>query len=77
MEIRPVCLDAADEVELGETLEALNDWLRTKGVVLAGSLRRFFAVDDYDIDGLGADMARFAFVLGANDDGGVLFGDER
>lgn len=75
--MRPVCLDPADAVELGELLEFLADWLVDGGELLAASLGRFVGSAAYDVDELRADLARFAFLLGATD-GEVLFGgDER
>jgi hypothetical protein len=59
----PVCLDPVDALELGELLEALYDWidfaLDTAGDGLDGP--SFEA-----LDGLRADLARFAFLLGGD-----------
>jgi hypothetical protein len=77
MELRPVCLDAEDAVELGELLEVLGDWLCAERTVLAGSLRRFLGVDGYDTDELCADLARFAFLLGVGDGESLFGGDAR
>jgi hypothetical protein len=77
MAVPPVCLDAVDAVELGETLGFIGDWLLSDRERLAESLRRFVGVDGYDIDQLRADLSRFGFLLGVSD--GELFfgGDER
>jgi hypothetical protein len=66
MTVRPVCLDAGDAVELGELLEFLIGWLGCDCDRVAGSFRAFVGCDGYDIDGLRADMARFAFLLGGD-----------
>ncbi len=77
MTVRPVCLDAGDAVELGELLEFLCSWLDCDGDRLAGSFSRFVGNGGYDVNGLRADLSRFAFLLGGND-GALLFGgDER
>jgi hypothetical protein len=61
--ITPVCLDPLDALELGELLEALYDWIGV-AIDLAG--------DGLDgpsfatLDGLRADLARFAFLLGGD-----------
>ena len=76
MTVRPVFLDAGDAVELGELLDFLRGWLDCNGDGLAGSFGRFVGHGGYDVDGLRADLSRFAFLLGGN--GEFLFGgDER
>ena len=74
MTVRPVFLDAVDALELGELLQFLRCWLDCDGAGVAGSFGRFVG-DGYDIDGLRADLSRFAFLL-AGDDGELLFGGE-
>ena len=76
MQVRPVCLDAGDAVELGELLGFLGAWLAGDDVRLGASLGRFVGAG-YGIDELRADVSRFAFLLGG--DGAELFigGDER
>ena len=74
MTVRPVCLDAADAVELGELLEFLADWLVGGGELLAASLGRFVGIGAYDVDELRADLARFAFLGFPRSRGGFLFG---
>ena len=66
MEVRPVCLDAGDAVELGELLEFLGDWLVRDGDSLAASFRGVVGSDGYDVEELRADLSRFAFLLGGN-----------
>jgi hypothetical protein len=76
MTVRPVSLDAGDAVELGELLALLVGWLGGDDR-LAGSFNAFVGNGGYDIDGLRADLSRFAFLLGS-DDGEMLFsGGER
>lgn len=70
---RPVWLDAGDAVELGELLGFVAGWLDRDGDRLAGSFGRFVGSDAYPIDGLRADLARFAFLL-TGDDGESLLG---
>ena len=77
MKVRPVCLDAADAVELGELLEFLGGWLVSDGDRIGASLGRFVGTAGYGISELQADVSRFAFLLGGTD-GELLFGgDER
>ena len=77
MTVRPVLFDAGDAVELGELLGFVSGWLDSDGDRLGGSFGRFVGNGGYDIDGLRADLSRFAFLLGG-DNGEVLFGgDER
>lgn len=73
MEVRLVCLDSSDAVELGELLEFLSGWLVCDGARLAVSLCGFVGSNDYDVDDLRADLSRLAFLLGGND--GELFFD--
>jgi hypothetical protein len=57
-----------DAMELGELLTFLHDWLDdADNPALAASLRRFVGADSYDLNELHADLARFAFLLGADD----------
>lgn len=73
MALRPVVLDPADAVELGELVVFVRDWLVCDGGRLAGSLESFIGSGAYGVDGLREDLTRFAFLLGA-DDGVGLFG---
>jgi hypothetical protein len=75
MKVEPVYLDPGDAVELGELLEFLGGWLVSDRENLAGSLCRFVGGAGYEIDDLRADVARLAFLLGAND-GERLFGED-
>ena len=75
MAVPPVCLDAVDAVELGETLGFIGDWLWSDRERLAESLRRFVGIDGYDIDDLRRDLSRFGFLLGVTD-GDLLFGGD-
>jgi hypothetical protein len=60
-------LDAGDAAELAELLGFLADWLDGGDrPQLAASLHRFIGTSGYDLDGLRADLARFAFLLGTN-----------
>lgn len=77
MRVRPVCLDTGDAVELGEMLEFLGRWLVSDRAGLAGSFERFVGSVGYDLDGLRADLARFAFLVGGNDGEELFGGDER
>ena len=57
MEVRPVCLDAGDAVELGELLEFLGDWLVRDGDSLAASFRGVVGSDGYDVGVAGRPVA--------------------
>lgn len=72
MTVRSVSLDAGDAVELGELLVFLVGWLGCDDR-LAGSFNAFVGNGGYDIDGLCADLSRFAFLLGG-DDGEMYLG---
>lgn len=76
MKVRPVCLDAADAVELGELLEFLGRWLVSDGDRLGASFGRFVGTAGYGISELRADVSRFALLL-CGTDAELLFGDER
>ena len=68
-----VSVDATDAMELVQMLTVLGEWLdSTDSPALDASLRRF-AHDAYDITDLRSDLARCAFLHGA--DGELLFGD--
>jgi hypothetical protein len=75
-DVAGVRLPAEHAVELCELLEVLGDWLWGDRVVLADSWRRFLGVDGYDVEELGADLARFAFLLGGDGER-FVFGDDR
>jgi hypothetical protein len=71
-----VCLEGSDGAELAEMLSFFRDWLGgADHAVLADSLARFVGTDSYELTGLRADLARFVFLLGA-DDGQALFDTE-
>jgi hypothetical protein len=77
MEVRPVCLDVDEIVELGELLEFLGRWLASDHERLAVSFACFVGGAGYDIDALRVDVSRFAFLLDGLDGEVVLDGDER
>ena len=63
-----------DNAELGELLTFMRDWLDSNdSPQLAASFHRFVGAEGYDLNALRTDLARFAFLLGA-DDGSDLFG---
>lgn len=72
MTVRPVFLDAGDAWELGELLAFLRCWLDRDGDGVAGLFGRFIGDGGYDIDELRADLSRFAFLFGSDDE--LLFG---
>jgi len=58
-------------------LEFLGDWLDgSDSTLLAASLQRFVGTTGDDLNELRTDLARFTFLLGA-DDGTRLFGHDR
>jgi len=61
-------LDAADAVELAEHLQFINDWIATEHDHVTVSLARFVGTCAYSVDQLQADLHRFTFLLGGNDD---------
>jgi hypothetical protein len=61
-----VPLRAEHAIELVELLEFLQDWTATDHETINQSLTRF--APGYDVHALHADLARFAFLLGANSD---------
>jgi hypothetical protein len=68
-----VRLEGSDGAELAEMLSFLRGWLGGRdSAVLAESLAGFVGTDAYDVTQLRADLARFVFLLGA-DDGRALF----
>lgn len=66
-------LDTGDAAELAELLGFLRDWLGADPEPLAASLAGFLGAEGYDLPRLREDLARFRFLLGA-DDGETLFG---
>jgi hypothetical protein len=68
-----VTLDAADAIELAETLQLIAPWLASDPAALAPSLLTFIGHPAYGPDALRADLNRFAFLLGGSD-GEDLFG---
>jgi hypothetical protein len=71
------CLDADEAVELGELLEFVGRWLARDDGSLAESLRQFVGGGGYDINELRADVSRFVFLLGGDDEAWLCGGDER
>jgi hypothetical protein len=70
-----ISLDLADAAELAEMLTFLADWLSgSQKQALADSLTAFAGHPAYNTDTLGADLHRFAFLLGVSD-GEELFGE--
>ncbi len=77
MGVRPVRLDVGAAVELGELLELVFGWLEHDGDRLAGSFARFVGNGGYNLDGLRADLERFALLLGGDQGEQIIGGDER
>lgn len=72
-----VRLEQIDATELADALTFIGQWLTGPDQEqLAVSFRRFVGTDNYDLDGLRADLARFTFLLG-HDDGEQLFGTDQ
>jgi hypothetical protein len=71
-----VRLELVDAAELAEALTFISQWLSgTDQAQLAASFGRFVGTDSYDLPALRGDLARFTFLLGA-DDGEQLFGHD-
>ena len=71
-----ITLDLSDAAEIAETLTFLAGWLSgSQKQILAGSFAAFAGHPAYNTDALGADLHRFAFLLGASD-GEELFGEQ-
>jgi hypothetical protein len=68
-----VSLDAADAMELAETLQLISGWLTADPAALAPSLLAYIGHPAYGLDALRADLERFTFLLGGSD-GEDLFG---
>jgi hypothetical protein len=68
-----VTLDIADAAELAEILQFLSQWLARDRARLGPSLEQFVGHPAYGLTQLGADLERFAFLLGGSD-GELLFG---
>lgn len=62
-----VSLDAADAIELAETLQLIARWLAADPGTLAESLLAHIGHPAYGPDALRADLDRFAFLLGGSD----------
>lgn len=60
-------LDVTDAVELAEMPQFLHRRLTIDHATLNDSLTRFVGHPAYNADTLQADLARFAFLLGASD----------
>jgi hypothetical protein len=71
-EVRP---DATDAAELAEMLQFLVGWLDRDPARLAASLAQFVGHPAYGIGQLCDDLARFAFLLGGDEE--PLFGTQR
>jgi hypothetical protein len=70
-----ITLDPADAAEIAETLTLLTQWLSgSHKQTLADSFTAFIGHPTYNTATLGADLHRFAFLLGATD-GKELFGE--
>lgn len=69
-------LDITDPTELAELLGFLRDWAAADHDRLNASLRAFLGTDGYTIDHLRHDLARFTFLLRA-DDGEPLFNSQQ
>jgi hypothetical protein len=69
-------MDAADEIELAELLQLLDDWMKTDHDYLAVSLTRFIGNPAYGLGELRSDFARFRFLLGVTDGEGVFTPEE-
>lgn len=74
--LAPIRLDRVDAIELAELLEFLHgwSWFHTRR---AGESLEVFSVGGYTLDELRADLARFAFLLGSNDDERFLDSGDR
>jgi len=74
---RPICLPAEDAVELAELLEFLADWIEHNTARAERALIPFVSWGSgYDVAGLRADLARFAFLLGGSNPTLVFGHDE-
>jgi hypothetical protein len=69
-----VTLDAAETIELAETLQLITQWLASDPAALAPSLLTLIGHPAYGIDALRADLSRFALLL-VGSDGEALFGN--
>jgi hypothetical protein len=69
-------MDIADEIELAELLQFLDDWMKSDHRHLAESLTEFVGSPAYGIGELHADFARFRFLLGVTDGEGLFAPDE-
>jgi hypothetical protein len=65
-------LDTSDAAELTELLHFLTDWLVVDHHHHQESLTRFVGGRGYDVDQLGNDLLRFAFLLHGNDGEGLF-----
>jgi hypothetical protein len=66
-------LELADVMEIAEVLTFIRRWLSgADRELLDASFRRFVGVENYPIEHLRSDLARFTFLLGY-DDGETLF----
>ena len=59
-------------MELGQLLQFLNEWPATDHGPVNESLTRFVGCDEYGVESLRDDLARFMFLLGESDGGGLL-----
>ncbi|HEY7272785.1 MAG TPA: hypothetical protein VH502_08625 [Actinoplanes sp.] len=71
-----VRLAAADALELGQLLDFLADWLARPDGRLDDAYAEFVGHDAADLTDVRDALARYAFLLGADDEGRHLFGDD-
>ena len=67
-------IDISDAMELGQLLDFLADWFARADGRLAASYSDFIGHTGADLAELRTSLARFAFLLGEDDDGQPLFG---
>ncbi len=72
----PVELPAEEAIELAELLEFLAGWLDTNHTGPVARSLKGFTSGGYSIDELGADLARFVFLLGGPGDR-LVYGDDQ
>jgi hypothetical protein len=70
-----VPIEAGDAMELGQLLDFLAEWFSRPDRRLDDAYAEFVAHDGADLADVREALTRFAFLLGADDDGQRLFGD--
>jgi hypothetical protein len=70
-----VRINASDAMELGQLLDFLTGWFARTDDRLAAAYTDFVGHADADLTELRTSLARFAFLLGEDDDGQRLFGE--